>query len=426
MEYLLFAAYLVLFAWLVTKVKFFTRSGLTPSQLVIFFLLKVMAGILYGWIGVYYGQMAQMVDTWAYHYQALDEYRVLLSNPAEFFTAGLKNNYNSYGSFFSSHNSWWNDLKSNSYVKIIALMDVFSFGHYYINVIFYSFLTFFGPIAVFRVMKDVYPKKRIAVLLATFLIPSFLYWTSGLHKEGLLFLSFALVIYNFYFGLKELRFPVGRILSILLGILLVLALRNFLIVVLVPALIAWALAARLPYRPSVIYTICYLFFFIVFFTSRYINPKLDFLQAVAAKQQDFIELHGATSVNVTKLEPTFSSFLKNTPQALSLSTIRPYPSDVRHLLSLAAATEVGFLLLLLAISLVWRSVNRPDKSFLLFCFFFSFSLLLMIGMAVNNIGAIVRYRSIVLPFLVIPIFVSIDWNRIYGYVFNNIELKNNV
>ncbi len=81
----MFAGYLVLFAWLVTKVKFFTESGLTPAQLIIFFLLKVMAGIFYGWIGVYYGELAKMVDTWAYHYESLKEYQLLLHNPSEFF-----------------------------------------------------------------------------------------------------------------------------------------------------------------------------------------------------------------------------------------------------------------------------------------------------------------------------------------------------
>ena len=55
MEYLLFIAYLVLFAWLVTRVKFFNTTGLSHPQLVIIFLLKVMAGIFYGWIGLYYG-----------------------------------------------------------------------------------------------------------------------------------------------------------------------------------------------------------------------------------------------------------------------------------------------------------------------------------------------------------------------------------
>ena len=42
----------------------------------------------------------------------------------------------------------------------------------------------FGPIAIYRVMNDVYPGKKLQVLIAVFLIPSFLYWASGLHKEG--------------------------------------------------------------------------------------------------------------------------------------------------------------------------------------------------------------------------------------------------
>ena len=41
-----------------------------------------MAGIFYGWIGVYYGEMAQMIDTWAYHQESFQEYELLLSNPS--------------------------------------------------------------------------------------------------------------------------------------------------------------------------------------------------------------------------------------------------------------------------------------------------------------------------------------------------------
>ena len=85
LEYLLFAGYLVLFAWLITKVKFFTQSGLSNSQLIIIFLLKVMAGIFYGWVGIYYANMAQMMDTWVYHYKGIEEYKLLFHNPGEYF-----------------------------------------------------------------------------------------------------------------------------------------------------------------------------------------------------------------------------------------------------------------------------------------------------------------------------------------------------
>ncbi|TAL48118.1 MAG: hypothetical protein EPN92_04095, partial [Chitinophagaceae bacterium] len=86
MEYILFPAYLVLFAWLVTKTRFFKNSGLTNPQLVILLLLKIMAGIFYGWIGIYYGQYAYMFDTWGYHHAAIEEYKLLFREPAEYLT----------------------------------------------------------------------------------------------------------------------------------------------------------------------------------------------------------------------------------------------------------------------------------------------------------------------------------------------------
>lgn len=427
LEHFLFAAYLIFFAWLITKVKFFTNSGLTASQLIIFFLLKVMAGIFYGWIGVYYGQMAQMVDTWFYHYESLKEYQVLKTNPADFFYSLFHNSYEGgYTNFLVSKNSWWNDLKSNFFIKLMAVFNLFSFGHYYINLIFYSFITLFGPVAVYRIMQDVFPTKKIPVLLATFLIPSFIYWTSGLHKEGLIFLGFALIAYHFYFGFKEKKFPVYRIAIILLGFLLVLILRNFLIITLIPALLAWIAARKLHYRPVFVFASIYLLFIIVFFTARYVHPKLDFPQAVAIKQQEFLSLGGNSAVDVKKVEPTFTSFIANAPQAFSISTIRPYPSDVHHLLSLAAAVEVNFLLLLFVVFLFWRTNGTTLTPFILFCLFLSFSVLLMIGYSVNVLGAIVRYRSIVLPFLIVPMVAKIDWNKMGTLLFNNINNKNNV
>lgn len=386
-----------------------------------------MAGIIYGWVGIYYGELAHMIDTWAYHYESLPEYYLLLSHPINFFTTLFHNTYpEGYGNFLVSHNSWWNDVKANFYVKIIAIFDVFSFGHYYVNVIFYSFLSFFGPIAVYRVMQDVFPTKKIAVLLASFLIPSFLYWTSGLHKEGLIFLGIGLIVYYFYFGFKEKKISFPRILLMLFCFCLVLGLRNFLIIPLLPALIAWTVSANVKYKPIWVYSGIYLLFIIIFFASKYIHPQLDLVNAVVIKQNEFSQLGGNSAVDVTLVKPTFISFLLNFPQAISLSILRPYPSDVHHLLSLAAAIEVFCFYILIVFFFLYRKNGVALSPFLLFCLFFSFSVLLMIGYSVNILGAIVRYRSIALPFLFVPIIAQIDWKRIGASVLGDIKNNNNV
>ena len=424
MEHFLFAAYLVFFAWLITKTPFFTASGFTTPQLVILFLLKVMAGILYGWIGVWYGQIGQMMDTWAYHIESIKEYHLLLNEPKDFFTNLFHTTYtDGYTKFLSTENSWWNDLKGNLLLKLFALFNVFSFGHYFINVIFYSFITLCAPIAVYRVMTDVFPAGKLPILLATFLMPSVLYWTSGLYKDGLVFLGLALVIFNVYFGLKSNHFTLRRIVFIVLSLLLVMVLRSFLIIPTLPALAAWMLAHRLKKNPLLVFGVIYTAFMVLFFTAKFIHPRLNFPQDVVDRQDAFLKLGGGSAVAVQRLEPTVGSFVINAPQAFALSTVRPYPSDVHHLLSLAASTEINLLLLLFILLLIWPKRAQARNPFLVFCLFFSFSVLMMIGYSVDVLGAIVRYRSIVLSFLVVPMVAKIDWEKVGRWFFANIESK---
>lgn len=385
-----------------------------------------MAGIFYGWIGVYYGQTAQMLDTWAYHVESLQEYKLLISHPVDFFTSLFRNNYQGgYTNFLVSQNSWWNDVKANFIIKVMAIFDLFSFGNYYVNVIFYSFISLFGPMAFYRVMKDVFPSKKIPVIIASFLVPSFLYWTSGLHKEGLIFTGLALMIYNFYFGFKEHQFSPKRIFLIFLGFCLVIILRNFLLLPLIPPLFSWIICSKVKTKPIFVYCVVFILFLTGFFTAKYINPALDFPQSVVLKQKEFINLVGNTSVSVKELKPTFTSFLLNAPQALSLSAFRPYFSDVRHLLSMAAAIEIAVILLLFIVFLFWRTNHTTLSPLILFCIFFSVGVLFMIGYSVNNLGAIVRYRSIVLPLLLVPMAAKIDWSKITNMLSGNIKTKQN-
>ncbi|HEX6194096.1 MAG TPA: hypothetical protein VFZ42_17100 [Chitinophagaceae bacterium] len=426
MEYLLFVVYLIVFAWLVTRMRFFNRSGLSQPQLIIIFLLKVLAGIFYGWIGRYYGGLAQMADTWGFHQNGIIEYNLLLTNPSEYFTNLFYNPYaGGFEKFFNADESYWNDLKANAFIKILSIFNIFSFGNYYVNVVFYSFVSLFGPVAIYRVMTDVFPAKKIPVMLATFLVPSFLYWTSGIHKDGLIFLGISLIVYHLYFGWKENKYGVKRIAGILLGLLLLLMLRNFILVVILPAVVAWILANRSS-RPGLFtFGAVYVAFIILFFTIRYIKPEFDFPKAVVTKQQEFMKLKGNTSIEIEELQPTAISFLKNIPVAFTLSTIRPYPGDVRHILSLAAAAEINLLLLFFLAFLFLRSNGMQSKNFVYFCVFFSFSLLLAIGFSVNNLGAIVRYRSVLIPLLVVPMAAQIDWKRLNTFFFNGIKTKTN-
>lgn len=147
----MFVFYLVLFAWLITKVRFYKTAGLSKSQLIIFFLLKIIAGIFYGWIGIYYGGLAQMWDTWGYHQNSVLEFRLLFDNPHAYFTNLFYNPYKEgFTQFLSTTDSYWNDLKGNFLIKVLSVFNLFSFENYYVNIIFLSFITFFGATCHFQ------------------------------------------------------------------------------------------------------------------------------------------------------------------------------------------------------------------------------------------------------------------------------------
>jgi hypothetical protein len=194
---------------------------------------------------------------------------------------------------------------------------------------------------------------------------------------------------------------------------------------LIPSLTAWILSYKFPKKVALIFLSVYLISGLLFFTMRYISPGLNFPQAVVDKQKAFKTLQGNSGFDFPELKPTVGSFLANTPRAISSTTLRPHPGDVKHILSMAAASETAFLLLLFILFLFWRTNGIKSLSFIWFCIFFSFSFLLLIGFTVNFLGAIVRYRSIILPFLLVPVISLIDWERIYSILFNNIRNNSN-
>jgi hypothetical protein len=417
LNHLLFAAYLLLFSWLVTKVGFFKKAGLSSTTLIILFLIKVLAGIFYGWLGVYYGKQLQMVDTWYFHSNSLKEYQLLMDHPWDFFTSLFHNRYEEgFSKFLTSKDSWWNDVKYIFFDKLLALFNLFSFGNYYINVIFYSLITLFGPVAIYRILKETFPKRERVLLIAVFLVPSFIFWNSGIHKDGLVFLSFALLSYHFYFGFKQGRFPAERLSVIALAFILLIV-RSFVLVVLLPALFAWYLSLKSRYKSIYVFGGVYALFTIIFFTLHYIYPKANLMQAVASRQQEFMSLHGNSSIQVRPLEPTFSGFVKNAPQALSNTLLRPAPSDVHHTFSLLACIETMLFIALFIVFLFFRKKEDNLTPYLLYSFLLGVSMLLMIGYTVNILGAIVRYRSIAIPFLLAPIIAMTDWKKLKARIY---------
>lgn len=412
MTYLLFAVYLVLFSWLITRVKFIQQSGLPNYWLIGLFVLKVAAGVAYGWYYTTIPNYELSADSWKFFFDAKSDTQLLYQDPLRYFTSIYDNPYDrDYRHLFSSVNSYWNDLKHTYMVKIVSLFNVFSGSRYYVNVIFYSFITFFGPIAFIRVMNDVFPDRKLLITCGTFLFPSFLFWSSGIHKDGLIFTYISLIVFVMYFGLKKNKIGIKEFLLVGLLLMLIFPVRNHVVLACIPGLFAWWLAEKYFKRKWMAFALVTVLGTVAFFSAKYIHPKLDLPISITLRNKDFISLGGNSFLPQRKLEPTFTGFVQNAPQALNHTLVRPYVTEFLSPLYLASALEILCIWILVS---VWffRFTDNPYKhSVVQFLFLVSMVLLLLTGYIVPQLGAIVRYRAIFFPFILVPIIATIAWKK---------------
>jgi hypothetical protein len=408
----LFVLYLALFSFIITRPRFVKWSGLYRVQSLFIFGVKIICGVIYGMVmRYYYVHEGNLVDTLRFHQLSLEELKILKQSPLEFFS-GMGNNYpHGFKGFLSSYNSWWNDIHDTVFIKFLTIINLVTGGNYHINVIFFAFIFFSASILLYRIFAASFPESKTAVLIGCFFVPSVLFWTSGIHKDGMVIVGLGLVVANFYSILKNNRVRISNIFLILLGLLILLLIRNFILVILIPALLVWIISHFIRKRYFSVYIISYLLFGVFFFLSGSINEKIDLPKAVARKQFEFLLLKGNSEIPVKKLEPNAISFARSFPKAAELVLLQPLPNRITNWFVIPAALEVMAIAICLLLFILFHR-SRPVDAFILFCTFFGISYLLSIGYTVNIIGAIVRYRSIPYLFLIPPMLAFTDWNRI--------------
>ncbi|MEO7561075.1 MAG: hypothetical protein ABIT07_00695 [Ferruginibacter sp.] len=385
------------------------------------FIIKIAAGLAYGYISQHF--YANGSDAWALNYYGNEEYSLMLSKPKEFLMSIFKPNEGEYfGNFFGSTASFWNSLKNNILIKIIAILNIFSKGNYYINSLFFNFFCFFGHIALYRVFLDLYPKCKRIVLLGCFLLPSTLYFSSGLNKDCVVFALLGAFSYYLYFSLKN-HFTLKRISIIFFTSIGILLVRNYVIAALLPAAIALIICSR--YKTNILktYFSTYMLLGFLVFLIILLQPVLNPIQIISQKQQDFFKLPVATSqMQTDTLTGGALNFILTAPMAINHAFVRPYIGEFSSVFYSLASAEVLFYLVLFLVMLIYYKSTGAYNPFVVFGILSAVMLFIFIGYIVPNAGSLIRYRSIYLPLIIIPVWCSIDKIKILNLL--NINSKN--
>jgi hypothetical protein len=412
---LLFIIYLSLICWLLTKINFVKNAGIDPKLLMGLFLLKVAAGIAIGWVSLnYYGAGN---DYWDINKYSWKEYQLLINDPKEYFTNIFKSHYeNGYTNIFDSYASYWNDLRNYIVIKFISIIDIFTRGNYYVNSIFFGFLGFLGHIGLYRVFISIYKNKQQLVIIGCFLLPSMLYFSSGIHKDSVIFYAVGMVCYYFHDCFSNNVYHFKRILTIIFLLLLIFLIRNFIFLAILPALTAFFISIKKKWSPFRTFVISYAITGFLFFNISSVFPSINLPETIAGRQWDFKNQPwmpiANTDIYLNILYPNFRSFLNNTPQALNHSLMRPYITEPSSRMLLPFAIELFAYQVLLILFLLFNEKTAPTPPFIYFGLFFSLVVFLNIGYTIPNIASLIRYRSLYLPFVITPLLCLTNWQKI--------------
>ena len=385
-----------------------SKEPLTITEVSLAFLFKVCLGCLYGYI---YAHYYNGDDTWNYHHYSLEELQKLKTETGHYFAELLPGESFAWagGTFFHGFSAYLHTLEFDSIVKTLSIADIFSGGNYYINVVFFNFILFWGHYWLFCLFVKEFPGKRKPLFWLIFFFAPVVFWLSGIRSDGLVLFFLALLLLHFRRWLYEHK--KWSVLYCVLGMLGIIIYRSQVLLLLIPALLAWFISVKFNRKPVVTFLWTYGISGLLFFASALISPAQNLPGVIVERQQSFLKLHG-TRFQLDSLEPSVTSFARILPQALSHTFVRPTIWEAKGALQLMTAVDIIVCWLLALLAIIKRDIHVKQtlqKPFIMFCLAISLTLYIFIGYVIPFPGAIVRYKAIPELILLAVAVICTNW-----------------
>jgi hypothetical protein len=411
LAFLLFAIYFLAGCYFIGKIKFVTDAGIERKTLLLLFTVKIFAGVAIGLVSEYL--FSGKTDITSFNLLGKIETDNLFNKPYTFCTDIYKPYLDQYGTYFFLDKHFLNDLGPNIILKMLGFFNIITGGNYYVNSLFFNFISFIGIIALFRIFKNIYTGSHWSLIIGCFLLPSTLFFSSGIHKDLMILAALSFFFYALYFSFEN-GFSTKRKFVSLLSLLLILMIRNYVGIVLIICTIGYLLhkKLRLGFKKISLAFLLIVIICAAIFKDANNNSKL--LQVFVNKQTEFISLGKAkTDYHYQILKPTIKSFINYFPSASRHAFVSPYPFEFGNSsINFFSLEIIGYFILIGCFFLYRKKSLKSSNSFVIFTIAFAIAMFLIIGFTITNAGSVVRYRSIYLPFLITPLLSNIDWAKI--------------
>lgn len=281
-----------------------------------------------------------------------------------------------------------------------------------------SMIAWGGQLLLAMVTSDlVEDDERPLAYGAALLVPSVVFWSSALVKEGVVLAGLGLLCFSAHRVLALRKFQ--HVPGAMVGAVLVAMLKPYVLFPFVVGIAGWMLVNRLPkgarvtLRPgpvvlAALLTVGGLLIMSALFPEYGIN-KLG--EHTATQQHAWADADNSSNVDIAAgANTSLASQIPYVPLALVNSLFRPFIFEARNVTSLAAGIETSVLIVLVA-QIFSRSRGRKLKDVFLSSAVLSGSTIFVVlfavavGLATKNLGSLSRYRMPMIPFYVLAVLL---------------------
>ncbi len=426
MEVALTLLYTVLFMVLICKCPYFKSKSLSSRALCVLFGMKVMAGVCMYMIYTYYYPNRNEADIFRYFDDARVIYEALPERPMDYIKIlfGIGNNTPYFNDHYYVYLNHWERLvvtnifsDSHTIIRFNALVMLFSFGYFNVHNVFASFLAFVGLFSIYKWVENNIKQVHMWYVIAIFLLPSVVFWTSGVLKESIIMFGTGLLIYSMD-SMVQKRVSWYKvsiyILCMILGIAVLVYTKLYYCLLIVLLGVVFVLNKKYNIKhPLWAYMITILVMIpSLYFMALYYDNNYNALYLIAYKHNDMVYLgmeEGARMADEVILQDNIASFAAYMPKALYNAMLLPLPfTDFSPMMLMAWGEQLLLMAGMVLLLAMGAHVPIKNKNMFWFCMLFYIANAMVIGISVPIIGAIVRYRSVSLPFLIVAVCLCCD------------------
>lgn len=424
MEFFLPIIYSVILIAIIYRWRFFHLQSIPRYWLAGAFVLKIIAGLVLWYFYTHVFTNPAESDALRYFEDAMTIKRQWSLNRDVFwsFMLGTDTHVAGYSEIYDKLVGWTSGYRygltndCSTIIRINVLLGFISGENYQVHSIVMSWLAFVGFAALYKSLihfYTAYPKLLFAIC---FMMPSVVFWSSGLLKEGPLLLAFGMFCYS----LSKLCFNIrnyGMYILLAASAFLMVYIKEYVLISMIPAMFFLLTIGITGKRFLIVkFIVVHALLFIAAENAHLFFTGGDFIYVLHKKQVDFYNVALLTDAgSVIDLAPVSDplSFMLNYPAAFANTFFRPFLWEAKNFLYLGFSIENTVYLLITLLCLIYFKI--PDKKqHIVLAAMISFVLVFssIIGSCVPILGALVRYRIVALPVLMVVLVSCINIEKL--------------